>query len=237
MKLQLSEPSASSDEATLSTTPASRTGRSGWPILVLSGALSAAGTSSAEPNRLWEAPYVHEQEATASGSSWAETIDGGIEQQGESTGQAVAELRLISGLTWEQLGHMFGVSRRSVHFWASGKPLNADNETRLLQVLDIVRRADRGDARSTRAALLDVQDGHSAVDLLAEGQLKEARLRLGAGSQRAVQARGELDAEARAARAPLRPEELVDARHDRVHRNPGGARAARTVRNRRRGTS
>lgn len=48
---------------------------------------------------------------------------------------------------------------------------------------------------------------------------------------------GELSAEAKAARAPLRPEELVEARHDRVHRDPGRTRAARTVRNSRRGTT
>lgn len=48
---------------------------------------------------------------------------------------------------------------------------------------------------------------------------------------------GELSAEAKAARAPLRPEELVEAQHDRVHRDPGRARAARTVRNSRRGTT
>ena len=48
---------------------------------------------------------------------------------------------------------------------------------------------------------------------------------------------GKLSAEAKAARAPLRPEELVEAQHDRVHRDPGRARAARTVRNSRRGTT
>lgn len=45
---------------------------------------------------------------------------------------------------------------------------------------------------------------------------------------------GELSAEAKAARMPLRPDELIEALHDRVHRDPGRARAARTVRNSRR---
>lgn len=38
---------------------------------------------------------------------------------------------------------------------------------------------------------------------------------------------GELSAEAKAARAPLPLEELVEAKHDRVHRDPGRARPAR----------
>jgi hypothetical protein len=40
---------------------------------------------------------------------------------------------------------------------------------------------------------------------------------------------GELSAEAKAARSPLRPEELIEAQHDRVHQDPGRARAARLV--------
>lgn len=51
-----------------------------------------------------------------------------------------------------------------------------------------------------------------------------------------VPARAELSAEAKAARKPLPPEELFDAQNDRVHREPGRARAARTVRNKRRGS-
>lgn len=221
------------------TTSASIFGRERLPrlsVIVVSGALSVSSTSSVEPNRVWEAPYVHEYDATASGEGWIEPERRGAEQQ-EATREAVSELRRISGLTWEQLGQLFAVSRRSVHFWASGKPLNAENESRLLQVLDIVRTADRGDARSTRSALLDVHDGTSVFDLLVEERFDEARARLGVGAGRPRPVLGQLSAEAKAARAPLRPEELVEAQHDRVHRDPGRARAARTVRNSRRGTT
>jgi DNA-binding transcriptional regulator YiaG len=205
-------------------------------VIVVSGALCVSGTSSAEPNRLWDAPYIHEYDATASGEDRVESIDDDAGHR-DATREAVAELRRISGLTWEQLGQLFAVSRRSVHFWASGKPLNADNEKRLLQVLDIVRTADRGDARSTRSALLDVHDGVSAFDLLVDERFDEARARLGVGAGRPRPVLGELSAEAKAARAPLRPEELVGALQDRVHKDPGHARPARTVRNSRRGTT
>jgi len=175
------------------TTSASVFGRERLPrlsVIVVSGALAVSGTSSAEPNRVWEAPYVHEYDATASGEGWVEPEREGAEQQHEATREAVSELRRISGLTWEQLGQLFAVSRRSVHFWASGKPLNAENETRLLQVLDIVRTADRGDAGSTRSALLDVHDGISAFDLLVEERFAEARARLGVGAGRPRPERG-----------------------------------------------
>ncbi|WP_419950972.1 helix-turn-helix domain-containing protein [Candidatus Palauibacter sp.] len=81
-----------------------------------------------------------------------------MEIDAEATRAAVSELRRISGLTWEQLAELFGVSRRSVHCWASGKPLNAANHERLMRVLDVVRDADRGTAHSTRAALLEARE-------------------------------------------------------------------------------
>lgn len=204
------------------------------PVIVASGALSVSGTSSAEPARMWEAPFVHEPEATASGLGWEEHAE--VTDDAETTRQAISELRRISGLTWEQLGELFDVSRRSVHFWASGKPLNAGNEQRLMQVLDVVRAADRGDARSTRAALFEVVAGTTAFALLTAGRFEEARTLLGAGAPRARPAIAELSAPVKAARKPLPPVELVDARHDRVHRDRGRARAARTARNKRRGT-
>jgi DNA-binding transcriptional regulator YiaG len=237
MNLHNIDASAALYEATSS---ASFFGRERLPrlsVIVVSGPLSPSGTSSTEPNRVWETPYNHENDATASGEGWVESDDEGTEQQSDATREAVSELRRISGLTWEQLGQMFAVSRRSVHFWASGKPLNAENEKRLLQVLDIIRTADRGDARSTRSALLDVYDGTSAFDLLVTERFDEARARLGVGAGRPRPVLGELSAEAKAARAPLRPEQLVGALQDRVHRDPGRARAARTVRNSRRGTN
>ncbi|MEX2374019.1 MAG: XRE family transcriptional regulator [Dehalococcoidia bacterium] len=202
--------------------------------IIVSGALSVSGTSSAEPARLWEAPYVHECESTASGLSWQRSSD--VMDDTETTRRAISELRRISGLTWEQLGDLFDVSRRSVHFWASGKPLNAGNEQRLMQILDVVRWADRGDARATRAALFEINDGVTAFALLTAERYEEARAILGGGAGRPRPALAQLNAAAKAAREPLPPEDLVDAEHDHVHRDRGQARSARTLRNKRRGT-
>ena len=43
--------------------------------------------------------------------------------QGGTVRQEIAELRSLSGLTWEQTARLLGVTRRSVHFWASGEVL------------------------------------------------------------------------------------------------------------------
>jgi hypothetical protein len=105
-----------------------------------------------------------------------------------------------------------------------------------MQVLDVVRAADRGDARSTRAALFEVKDGTTAFALLTAERFKEARAVLDAGVARTGPALAELSAAAKAARKPPPPEDLVDAQHDRVHRDRGRSRAARAVRDKRRGT-
>jgi len=39
-----------------------------------------------------------------------------------------------------------GVSRRSLHLWASGKAMASTNEEKLARVLAVVRQLDRGTA-------------------------------------------------------------------------------------------
>ena len=218
------------------------TGRAGiWDrpsrsVIMVSGVLSVAGTSSAEPTAIWEEPYTRVSAPTASGLS-RDAVATPMEIETEATRKAVSELRRISGLTWEQLAGLFGVSRRSVHFWASGKPLNATNHDRLMRVLDVVRYADRGTARSTRAALLDARQGTTAFEMLADQRFRGARRALGRGRERIVPALAPLSEAAQTARKPLPPDELYDAKSDRVHQEPGRARAARTVRDQRRGRS
>jgi len=153
----------------------------------------------------------------------------------EPTSQAISELRRISGLTWEQLRKLFGVSRRSIHFWASGKPLSTANEKRLLTILNIVRKANRGDARSTKAALFEERDGEPAFDLLAAQKFCEASSLLGEGSDSPVRERSRLSPEAQHARQPPAPDTLVDAMQESVHRDPGRGRIAKTLRNKKRG--
>lgn len=51
-----------------------------------------------------------------------------------STGEQVVRLHEVSGLTWDQLARLFGVSRRAIHNWAAGSKLSARNEEALGQV-------------------------------------------------------------------------------------------------------
>jgi DNA-binding transcriptional regulator YiaG len=146
------------------------------------------------------------------------------------SGAAINELRRVSGLTWDQLARLFDVSRRSLHFWASGKPMTPSNEEHLQRLLAVVRKVDRGSASANRAMLLGVrEDGSLPFDLLASGDYDRVLSLLGPGEARRSSP-PKLSEEARAARAPRPPEELVGALQDRIHRDGGIARAAKSVR-------
>ncbi|MYE68550.1 MAG: hypothetical protein F4237_00715 [Gemmatimonadetes bacterium] len=99
-----------------------------------------------------------------------------------------------------------------------------------MHVLDVVRHADRGTARGTRAALLEVREGTTALEMLTDQRFEEARTALGRGRARPVPVLTQLSEAARTARRPLPLDELYNAKSDRVHRELGRGRAARTAR-------
>ena len=129
---------------------------------------------------------------------------------------SVAELRRLSGLTWEELADLMDVSPRSLHHWVSGKPASAEHQTRLQRLLGTLRRLDRGDSSQNRTLLLTPDhSGRLLLDLL-KSEKYEASVAL-AGQQAAqrVSASTELSAAARASRTPPAPADLVQAKQDR----------------------
>lgn len=102
-------------------------------------------------------------------------------------------LHASSGLTWEQLGRAFGVSRRAVHHWANGGRLNAANAEILAYLVALVRSLPAHTADQRRALLLAPTDqGPSVIDRLRSRQRTTAQDALG---------------------NPFAPEELVGALH------------------------
>ena len=147
----------------------------------------------------------------------------------ERLGSAIAELHRISGFTWEQLARLFKVSRRSFHFWASGKAMTSANEEHLQRLLSAIRKVDRGSAAANRAVLLAVRDdGNIPFDLLAEGQYDRVSAFIGPGLS---QPRTPLvpSTEAKAARVPRSPAKIVDARQERIHVEKGRLLAAKKL--------
>ena len=135
--------------------------------------------------------------------------------------RAISRLRSLSGLTWDQLALLLRVSRRTVHFWASGKPMSPSNELRVRALFETVRMLDRGSARANRLMLLaPIANGASAFDMLCADLYVDVLSALSTGSVRLARSTPSISAQARDARRPSPPIELFDDDHDRIDSPP-----------------
>jgi len=142
---------------------------------------------------------------------------------------AIAELRRMTGLTWDQFATLFGVSRRAVHFWVSGKSMTAMNDEHLQRCLGCLRSVNRGSALANKEALFaPIGAGITPFDLLVQHQYEEFVATLGQavhGMSTSMQyTRVSSD------RLPRPPQVMANALEDTVHREAGSPRPARVVR-------
>lgn len=150
---------------------------------------------------------------------------------GQTTSEAILELRRRSGLTWELLSEIFNVSRRTVHHWANGKPPSAQHEWEVRRTLDAVRHLDEGDRRATRDRLLTAANGLSLFDLLTERRYADVLDQTaGTASTNANRRHAALSEDEQAKRRPTPPVLLLDAITDRPNLPVGKARIVHPVR-------
>lgn len=144
---------------------------------------------------------------------------------------ALAELRRLSGLTFDQLARLFQTSRRAIHFWASGKPMAAANQEHLHRLLEVARRMDRGSSSQNREALLSSSgNGQIPFDLLIEKNYAEAAALLGSSTTRRQPVLPALDKVGRLAFEPTPPEFLMGALQENVHLEVGRSRGVKAAR-------
>lgn len=149
------------------------------------------------------------------------------------TSAELASLRRVSGLTWEQLASLFGVSRRALHFWASGEPMTIANDNRLRQLLQLMVSIDRGAAIANRVALLrQDRDGVTPLALLIAGDNERAVRALRAGSPVGPAAGSVAAQPERRLPRPPAPSQLVQAEQASIHTDLPGGRAVRTTKRR-----
>jgi transcriptional regulator with XRE-family HTH domain len=111
-----------------------------------------------------------------------------------STAAIVQELRQKSGLTWDQLGRLVGVSRRAVHLWVAGGRVNAHHLELLTQLHQIVDRLPATSPVERRALLFQTRRGEPSIfDAFLRQRTSEAGVVAG---------------------TPFAPDELFGARHD-----------------------
>ncbi len=147
-----------------------------------------------------------------------------------TTGAAVMEIRRLSGLAWEEIAALFDVPRRSVHHWANGEAVTAEEERTIRSMLAAIRHLHRGSQAGTRALLLAVDraTGVSAFDLLRNRLFDEAKGRV-EDTRPPEPRRIPLSDAAREARRPPAPTLLLGAEQEQ----PDIPAKVRTVRTRR----
>lgn len=134
-----------------------------------------------------------------------------------SASQEIKELKAKSGLTWDRLGQIFAVSRRTLHNWADGKAINSENHEKLMNVILCLDKVSQGNAGLNRRMLLIARGGIIPIDLLIQGKFKEFHDLL--QGVKLTKPR-ELSAEEKHARAPVAPALLMGTRSDPVHEQP-----------------
>jgi len=107
--------------------------------------------------------------------------------------QSVRSLRQRSGLTWDELARIFGVTRRTLYNWSTGGQVSAAHAQSLARVIALFHEVDAGEPKLTRSRLLAPTENGSTL------------------YTRLVQQR----APAYTTGGPTyRPEQLLSARHD-----------------------
>lgn len=134
------------------------------------------------------------------GSSWSMTSSEGSSQMrgfappgatssGQVTRQSVrhatdepakqvTELRVLSGLTTDQVAKLMGVTRRSIHNWVGGSVMTSQNQDRLAYLLSLIRALPADTPEARRATLLNSSTGRSLFHQLLDDLTHGARIQM-----------------------------------------------------------
>jgi len=147
-----------------------------------------------------------------------------------------SELRMLSGLTWDHLATLFDVSKRSLHFWASGKKISATNLEKLNRILAAISQIDTGSRSENRKLILGQIKGKLPFDLLKNGYYDEFIELIGESTldKSLMKGRPPLSAAEALKRRPVSPDLLVSSLQNKAHKDVGKQRSVKAKRARKR---
>lgn len=94
----------------------------------------------------------------------------------------VCELRKLTGFSWERLGQLLNVDRRTIYNWLKSSEIRDANRIHIAQCLSVLRFADRGSASANRAMLDSVfENGLPVFSHIRNRRYEDARRLLGYG--------------------------------------------------------
>lgn len=95
----------------------------------------------------------------------------------------LAEIKRLTGWSWERVAEALDRSRQAVHAWTLGKEISQPNLERLAGLYASLAFIDRGNAEQNRALLhTATADGSLVADLLDASRFAEVRALLGPGT-------------------------------------------------------
>lgn len=191
-----------------------------FALALAGGATSASGGSLA----------LLPEGTSAAPRMYAPVLDGRTHRS-ESPGRRIAEIKRLSGLTWEELAAVLGVSRRTLHLWVNGRPISAPNEVRLTRLFAAVRSIYRDTSAATRSAIMTPAGPENRIplDLLTSGSFDDFIALVGLGRGQNLRPSLPLSASARAARTPVPPVDLLGAQQNSLAARPRSFVSGKTV--------
>jgi DNA-binding transcriptional regulator YiaG len=116
------------------------------------------------------------QQIIVSGSTHSSGLYARVHQSEVVAGSTnqIREFHRRSGLSWENIARTFRVDRRTVHLWASGRPMRAIQAEKLGRIMSVLPKLDRGSPSATRDFLLMTSiEGKLLVEYIEEGRFTE----------------------------------------------------------------
>jgi transcriptional regulator with XRE-family HTH domain len=114
--------------------------------------------------------------------AWAKTAELSKRAESSDTKSNVFLLRRLSGLSWSKLSELLGVDRRTLHNWANGSEVRANNAKRIAEAATVLIYADRGSSKLNNEAL-STRDvgGKTAFELMVDEEFDQVKTLLGPG--------------------------------------------------------
>lgn len=148
------------------TTPPLTTVKPGMPFVLAFGAalIVSSALCPITPVSDWTTLWVNvtpEGPSQALGTSTGQSFTTLPVAGSRTPAESISALRALSGLTADQVGRLFGVSRRSVQNWVAGNAMAVQHEEQVSRALSVIQALPGSTPDERRGALLDSSNGES----------------------------------------------------------------------------
>ncbi|WP_245364229.1 hypothetical protein [Sinorhizobium americanum] len=93
----------------------------------------------------------------------------------------LAEVKRITGFSWEKIGGLVSCSRQTVYNWTQGEAIKPENVKQVVALHETITHIDRGSQSETAALLATSFGGRTIFDMITAGEFATARRLAGKG--------------------------------------------------------